>query len=391
MVDIVRDVKFAKVEDFLANVRMIRGHRNKLDVPLFPEDKLQMAFLDAKYEQFWLHLVKEKLDLNMVKKVIRECYNQLQNGDEVFKFSMLNPALFDTIYYYMQNFTTDSEDPYREYYDDTRVLASMCFKQFCKVLIAKEKLHVCKYIEEIPVSFQDDCEEVRINVYMGLIYYAQSRYGVDSLLSNGIFQKIIKKIAEEKSMPVLNLILILCNEILGAKSAPQIALQNELLLNLKLYVDCELYDVLENTILNYGSISLCEDGKKKCVEEGTLITKMISKLRKYQNEDRDLKILIASTRFLMSASILKRGKVEIFELNGLDICFDLLNGKFNTNDKLVLDILMIISNVAEEPRARKLLLTHEVYFDKINTLLTSKNDLISQQARMALNIIKWEP
>ena len=71
------------MERFLTYDRLISYHRNRLDVPRFPEDKLQMAYLDSKYQQFWLHLVKKKIDLNMVKKVIKECYNQLQNGDEV--------------------------------------------------------------------------------------------------------------------------------------------------------------------------------------------------------------------------------------------------------------------------------------------------------------------
>ena len=99
-----------------------------------------MAFLDEKYEQFWLHLVKKNLDLNMVKKVIKECYNQLQNGDEVYKFVIDNSPLFDTIFYYMQNFKTEPEDQYKSYYDETRVLASMCFKQYCRVADVKEKL-----------------------------------------------------------------------------------------------------------------------------------------------------------------------------------------------------------------------------------------------------------
>ena len=60
------------MERFLSYDRLISLYRKRYDVPEFPEDKLKMAFLDEKYEQFWLHLVKKKLDLNMVKKVIKE-------------------------------------------------------------------------------------------------------------------------------------------------------------------------------------------------------------------------------------------------------------------------------------------------------------------------------
>jgi hypothetical protein len=157
-----------------------------------------MAFLDEKYEQFWLHLVKKDLDLNMVKKVIKEIYNQLQNAEEVYKYAMDNSPLFDTIFYYMQHFKTEPEDQYKKWYDETRVLASMCFKQFCKVADVKEKLKVCKYIEEIHLSFEDEVEDVRINVYFGLLYYSQSRYGIDALLENHVLEQIIKKINRRK-------------------------------------------------------------------------------------------------------------------------------------------------------------------------------------------------
>ena len=308
------------MERFLTYDRLISLYRKRYDVPKFPEDKLQMAYLDEKYEQFWLHLVKKNLDLNMVKKVIKECYNQLQDGEEVYKFAMYNSPLFDTIFYYMQHFKTEPEDQYKSYYDETRVLASMCFKQFCLVADVKEKLKVCKYIEEIHLSFEDEVEDVRINVYLGLLYYSQSRYGIEALLENNILVQIIKKLTEEKSL------------ILNAITAPQIALREEILLNLKLYINCEDLDVLENTILNYGSLAICEEGKQKCVEEGTIISNFIEKLKTFNSDEKHdfnkvLKILIGCTRFLMNVSILKRGKEEIFDNGGIEIMFELLNGR----------------------------------------------------------------
>ena len=383
------------MERFLSYDRLISLYRKRYDVPKFPEDKLQMAYLDEKYEQFWLHLVKKNLDLNMVKKVIKECYNQLQNGDEVYKFAMDNAPLFDTIFYYMQHFKTEPEDQYKPYYDETRVLASMCFKQFCKVADVKEKLKVCKYIEEIHLSFEDEVEDVRINVYLGLLYYSQSRYGIDALLENNILVQIIKKLTEEKSLIVINLIMMLINEILNAETAPQIALKEEILLNLKLYINCQDLDVLNNTILNYGSISICTEGKMKCVEEGTLIKNFIQKLKDFNNDDKKdhekaSQILIGCTRFLMNVSILRRGKEEIYENKGIEIMFELLNGNFKDNQQLILNILQCISNVAEEPRARKLLRTGN-YLENIKKYNNDADDLVKEQSKLAEEIILWEP
>ena len=383
------------MERFLTYDRLISLYRKRYDVPKFPDDKLKMAYLDEKYEQFWLHLVKKNLDLNMVKKVIKEIYNQLQDAEEVYKYAMDNSPLFDTIFYYMQHFKTEPEDQYKKWYDETRVLASMCFKQFCKVADVKEKLKVCKYIEEIHLSFEDEVEDVRINVYLGLLYYSQSRYGIDALLENHVLEQIIKKLTEEKSLIVINLILMLINEILNAYTAPQIALKEEILLNLKLYINCPDLNVLENTILNYGSISICEEGKKQCVEEGTIIKNFIQKLKEFNTDEKNDKaqvnrILVGCARFLMNVSILKRGKEEIFENEGIEILFSVLMGKGKDDEQLILDIIQCLGNVAEEHRARKFLRTGN-YLDIIRGYDNSTNDLIKEQAKITEDIILWEP
>ena len=383
------------MERFLTHDRLISLYRKRYDVPNFPEDKLGIAYLDEKYEQFWLHLVKKNLDLNMVKKVIKEIYNQLQNAEEVYKYAMDNSPLFDTIFYYMQHFKTEPEDQYKKWYDETRVLASMCFKQFCKVADVKEKLKVCKYIEEIHLSFEDEVEDVRINVYLGLLYYSQSRYGIDALLENHVLEQIIKKLTEEKSLIVINLILMLINEILNAYTAPQLALKEEILLNLKLYINCNDLNVLENTILNYGSLAICEEGKKQCVEEGTIIKNFIEKLKSFSADDKNNqeqvnRILVGCTRFLMNVSILKRGKKEIYENGGIEIMFSLLNGKAKNDEQLTLNIIQCLGNVAEEHRARKILRT-ENYLDIIKSYSESGNELIKEQSKITEEIILWEP
>ena len=85
---------------------------------------------------------------------------------------------------------------------------------------------------------------------------------------------------------------------------------------------------MNNTILNYGSISICIEGKRKCVEEGTLIKNFIQKLKDFNSDDKNdhekvNQILIGCTRFLMNVSILRRGKEEIYENKGIEIMFEL--------------------------------------------------------------------
>lgn len=305
------------MERFLTFDRLIASHRNRTDVKEFPADKINRAYLDNKYNQYKAHL--DAGDPEMIEKVIYEIFIELQSGTEVFKYTITRKDILDKIFDLLI------------YSDDNKIreLSSLCFKQFCMILVSKEILHENKYIRKIPVAFDDEIEAVRENVIVGLIYYAQSRYGIDKLLENNILQRIIKKIINEESLKVLNLILILSLEILNADNAPKIALENNIIENMKNFLMLENYKkfedyekyqffVLENILLNFGSISLCEEGKKACITEGTLISIIIPFLEKHKSIER-LNILIATIRFFMSVSILKKGKEEIFEFKGLDL------------------------------------------------------------------------
>ncbi len=372
------------MERFLSYDRLIAHHRNKLDVKEFPQDKLNIAYLDNKYNQFLLHMNGDDdgIDLEIIKRVLREIDNQLQVGDEVFKYSIENPDLLDKVFEFLVDFHEDKEAEIEaKDADEIRCLAAQCFKQFCKVLTVKEHLHEERYIRDIHKTFTDNSEEVKIYVYQGLIFFAQSRYGIDILLKNDILKSIIARYIEEKSYEVINLILMLSNEILAAKGAPQIALECGMINNLKPLLKVE--EVVEYAILNYGSLSLCEDGKKACVEEGSLIKGIMYYLDDFSN----LNVLAACTRFLNSASILKRGKVEIYENKGVDMVMRLLDNF--SNEQLVINCLQLIANVAEEPRGRKRLL--DKYLRDVEYYLNEKNKFIVNQARITSDIITWKP
>jgi len=306
----------------------------------------------------------------MVKKVIKEMNYQMQDGTEIYKYSIKNPVLLSAVFNYMKD--DDSE---------TRELSSLCFMQFCRILITKKMLNDDDYIKFCIFMFDDTNSNVRLNSVKGLIYYSQSRYGIDSLLRNKILEKVILKIKEEKDEVVLDNFLTLHSEILNSEGAPQIALENDIINILKDYVEHKNLKIVDNVILNLGSLSLCEQGKKACVD-ANLIEKIFIHLEKL----KELKILIACTRFLMSVSILKAGKVQIFEKNGFDFCLKLLD--LFDDQQLTLNILQIIGNVAEEPRGRKKMLENLVFIDRY---LDHEFLLIKSQAKITKDIIIWKP
>jgi len=375
------------MERFLSHDRIISFHRNKLDVVKFPEDKLNMAYLDNKYSQFLLHLENSEVQIDMIKKVIKEIHNQLQCGDEVYNYSIKYPKLLVKIFEFLQYKSSEHKSDA----ESIRILSSECFKQFCLILSSKEQLDAYQFIKNIHRTFNDECEEVRLNIYQALIYYAHSRYGIDSLIDNKILEQIIDKVNEEQSIRVITLILTLSKEILNSAQAPHIALECNIITYIKKYLDTPDLVLRESVISNFCLISLCEDGKTKCVEEGGLINNIMKFIKleyplSEKEKERCLPILIASTRFLNNVSILKRAKVEIWELKGLERFFELL--KNFQDEQLCLNVFGIIGNVSEEPRARKNLHALWVF---MQSYIQHDNQLISEQAEITRNIIYWKP
>lgn len=209
-------------------------------------------------DQFLIRL--QEGDPEMIKKVIKEMNDQMQDGCEVYKYSIKNPILLSAVF----TFIGDSDSEIRE-------LSSLCFVQFCRILITKRILYTDDYIKYCVFMLNDTNRNVRLNAVKGLIYYSQSRYGIDSLLKNKILEVVINKINEEKDELVLDHLLTLNSEILNAEGGPKIALQNDIIKILKAHVDHSNLKILENVLLNYGSLSLCEQGKKECVD-GMYIT-----------------------------------------------------------------------------------------------------------------------
>jgi hypothetical protein len=247
------------MERFLSHDRLISLYRNRLDLEEFPEDKLSIAYLDNKYNMFHKHLTTGE-DF-MIKKVLREIFNQQQDACEVYKYAIDRPDLMELIY----GFLLTNKD------QEIRVLASRCFMQYCIILSVKEQLEAFNFIADIHKTFEDENSEVKLNVYQGLVYYSQSRYGTDILLNNCVIEQLIARMTVEKDIEVLKLILVLHNRIIESEGGPAISLKNKIIPVLKTYIESDDEELREYVILNYGSLAICEEGKWDTVEEGKYV------------------------------------------------------------------------------------------------------------------------
>lgn len=374
------------MERHLTFDRFISHHRNKLDVKKFPEDKLNMAYLDEKFKQFAIHLSYS--DDSLIIKTLKEINNQLQDGDQVFAYSIKHNEILQMIFKHLK------ENKNAE----IRVNSALCFKQFCRLNPSRQLLDQFGYIANLESIFDDKEEKVRLYTVDGLIFYTSYREGQEVLLINKVLQQVIKKVDNEKNELVLNNYLILANELLKADTASKLALDCNYVQILKKHINYTKAKIRISVFINLGSLSMSEHGKESCTNEGDLIKNALNQINQqiellqmkskpsYYYELDTINMLIALTRFCNAVSILKRGKVEMFENKGLESYLTLL--KIVNNDQIILNALQVICNTSEEPRARKYMLSN---LSAIEIFLNSKSELIKAQAIMTKDIITWIP
>jgi hypothetical protein len=374
------------MERHLTYDRFISHHRNKLDVKKFPEDKLNMAYLDEKFKQFTIHLSES--DDSLIIKTLKEINNQLQDGDEVFAYSIRNNQILKLIFKHLKDNSNN----------EIRINSALCFKQFCRLNPSRELLNKFNYISSLESIFDDKEERVRLYTVEGLIFYTSFREGQEVLLENKVLQQVIKKVDNEKNEMVLNNFLILANELLKAEGASKLALNCNYVKILKKHINYTKAKLRISVFINLGSLSMSEQGKEICTNEGDLIKNALTQITQqidllqiknkpnYYYELDTINMLIALTRFCNAVSILKIGKVEIFENKGLESYLTLL--KISNNDQIILNSLQVICNTSEEPRARKFMLNN---ISDIEVFLKNKNELVKAQAEMTKNTIVWKP
>ena len=376
------------MERFLTNDRFISHHRNKLDVKDFEVDKLNMAYLDMKFDQFYIHLKNENNDDNLVIKTLKEIEYQLHDATEIYSYACVHTELLAIIINHLKD-NINSE---------IRINSSFCFKQFCKLNPSKEIINTLGVFKIIQSVLDDKEPLVRLNVVEGLIIYASFRQGKETLLENDLLEKIIIKVENEESELVLNNWLILTNEILHAENGSKIALNNKFIQILKKHINHKKTKIRCSVFINLGSLSISEEGKEACTNEGEIIINSLVQLKeqiellkvttKPKNfyELDSINMLISLTRFQNTVSILKRGKVEILGNNGLEYYLQLL--KIVKNEQVIINTLQVLGNTSEEPGARKFMNSH---LSELEIFAKSTNEFIKAQAEFSLKVITWIP
>ncbi len=387
------------MERFLTSDRLIAFHRNKLDIQPYPDDKLNIAYLNQKFYQYEQHLLTSPDELKII--TIKEIYKDLQDGDEVYKYSVQYTNILVILFNLLKVYENK----------DIRIESSFCFKQFCKLNFSRQIFDEIKILTKLESILYDQEAQVRLNVIEGLIFFCSYREGQEAIIKNKVLNLIINKIDNEASELVLFKLLELHYEILKADTASRISLDNGIIQILKKQVKHKKIKIRTNVFKNFASLSMCEHGKEECTNEGSLIKECLDQVseqlslnqeslddsvRKYSKYDSML-LMNELTRFLLAVSILKRGKEEIFKFKGLSYGLELLGLIISSNDshyqkddkeQLLLNIIQYIGNTSEDPSSRKFLLDN---LKSLEVFLSYDNEFIKEQAVITIKIIKWKP
>lgn len=242
------------MEQFLSNDRLISYYRNRYDVTEFPKDKLNMAYLDEKFEQF---LIKLKCDdENLILATLKEIKQELVDGAEVIKFSFLYPKVLNEIIVKLKENQNVS----------IRIEASLCFVQFCIIDETKQYLHEKQYVKEINKCLDDEDDNVRMNLVLSLNNYSMTRYGQDILIEDEVLLKTIERLFIEKNENIIISLLTLLHNILKAENATKISLNNNIMSILSKHLVTNNIKIQEETLRVYGSLSMMEEGKYVCID-----------------------------------------------------------------------------------------------------------------------------
>lgn len=387
---------FEYVVPQLAPDRLIAFHRNRYDVTEYPKDKLNMAYLDNKFAQFKNHLENSPDELKI--KTIKEINEQLQDGDEIYAYSILQNEIMQILFNHLKT------NPNTE----IRISSSACFKQFCRLNSSKQMLNKLGYLKQMESIINDLEPIVRLNVVDGLIFYSSYREGQEALLENSVFDMCIKAISKEKSQLVLYQLMYLTYEILKCDGSSQRALDLDFINILKTHINSSMIKIRFIVYKNLSSLSMCEHGKIACTEEGSLIENCHAQLSeiipifsnllqgqkdKYNIEDVQNHI-VQLTRFLLAVSIIKQGKMEIFKFKGLEYglkILSLIGDKSNIHEdqvQILINVLQYLGITSEDPSSRLYMLEHT---KEIELFEKSENEFISKQATLTLTIIRWKP
>lgn len=244
-------------------------------------------------------------DSILQKKVLFEINEDFHQADNV------NEALNTNILVEFLRACGEKDDEIREL--ASRTLVSIGNTAWGREILVRQKL-----LGNISKMFEDKVVKIRHNAYSALINLAEFTFGIESIVYTDILRILVEKLVEEKEDDILCLIMQLLNILLEGEQATDLVLSTPVLSRLNGHLASKNWRIRRLAAENLGSISYNVIGKKSTIEAKSIppLCQMLS--------DEITECRASALRALASLAQEKEGKIQIYDLDKLNIIIDLL-------------------------------------------------------------------
>lgn len=172
---------------------------------------------------------------------------------------------------------------------------------------------------------------------------AQYVYGVTSIIDADILRVLVDNLVRETAEPILILILQLMCVLLEGDLATSLILNTPVLERLNTHLASTNWQIRKLAAENLGSISYNVMGKRAAIEADSIppLCNMLN--------DEIFDVRSSAVRALASVAQLKEGKIQIYDLDKLNLIIELL---YDLDEQTRLNTVQLIAACAEYPPAR---------------------------------------
>ena len=230
--------------------------------------------------------------------------------------------------------------------------------------------------------FNDKVTQIRDNAYNCLINLAQFTFGIQAIIDTDILNTLVDKLVAETEAVIVVLILKLMNILLEGEMATVLLLNTQVLTRLNGHLGAKSWEIRRLAAENLGSISYNTNGKQATIEADSIppLCVMLS--------DPISEVRTSAVRALASLAQLKEGKIQIYDLDKLNQIIELL---YDMDEQTRLNTVQLIASCAEYPPAREKFKQALERLNDMSTKMAKNQPLVAQHAKVAIQVITWEP
>eukprot|EP00742_Colponemidia_sp_Colp-10_P001767 GILJ01001890.1.p1 GENE.GILJ01001890.1~~GILJ01001890.1.p1 ORF type:complete len:384 (+),score=46.20 GILJ01001890.1:50-1153(+) len=265
--------------------------------------------------------------------------------------------------------------------DDSAVRerVSKAFVNMCKIGMGRADMVAREVMLRYPQLWLDPDVAVRLHAFTALKLFTHTIDGIKTLVRLDLVGKVVGQAVHESTSSVLAVILDVIHNALRERSALLSCLAAGAVVKMNSLLTSEDPEIRHKAAKNLYLLSLSVEGKAEAIQNG-VVAELLGLLK-----DTDAEVRASASGALASLTIAIEAKRQVVESEMLSLVTSLLNDSY---DQVVLNIVQLIGNVAENSTGRQ---TLGSLVPQISNLTQSSHQNIQKAANNTLTILKWKP